>query len=306
MTPRPAPIAALEHAAVGAPVTRAGVSLFPVHLFQRLPAPVVTGVPDAVLVTEQEVESVPELTVTSSVDDPVLLVEGETVAGGLQERTLNVSVLVPPRARLAVPVSCVEAGRWGGERTFTGTSGHTSRRVRRAKAATVGRTVRRTGEKRSDQHAVWSSVDVELSRLGVTSATRNFADSQAVFDEWESLAACCDELTAGGPLPGQCGVVVSHGSRVVSAEVLAEPGLLVAQWPHLVRAALLDAPTSVRGRPSAGRALRFLRRLAAGRSVEVDGVGLGRERHVETDRLVGQVLSWEGVVVHASAFALAA
>ena len=40
---------------------------------------------------------------------PVLLVEGETLVG--VRRPLDVSVLVD-RATLAVPVSCVEAGRW--------------------------------------------------------------------------------------------------------------------------------------------------------------------------------------------------
>lgn len=304
--PVPPALEALVHAAVGAPITRLGVSLFPVHLFQPLPTPVVTGVPGAVEITEADAESVPTLAVTSLVDDPVLLVEGETLAGGLQQRTLNVSVLVPPRSRLDVPVSCVEASRWGGSRDFEGVSGQTSRRVRRAKAASVSRSVRETGQKRSDQMAVWASVDHELDRLGVDSPTRNFAASDELFADSGRLADTLDELVGLGPLPGQCGVVVAHGSRVVAAEVYANRDLLAAQWQNLVRAALLDAPDRPSGRPSAGRALRFLRRLATGDGVETAGVGLGRERHVEAKRLVGQVLSLDDALVHASAFALAA
>ena len=52
--------------------------------------------------------------------------------------------------------------------------------------------------------------------------------------------------------------------------------------------------------------MRFLARLGTGRAVVADGVGLGRERHVRTTRLVGQVLTLDDAVVHASAFALAA
>ena len=296
----------LEHAAVGAPITRVGVSLFPVHLFQPLAVPVVTGTPGAVEVAEAESESVPTLTVTSTIDDPFLLVEGETVAGGLQHRTLNVSVLVPPRARLDIPVSCVEAGRWGGSRAFTGTSGQTSRRVRRAKSAGVAQSLRQTGSKHSDQGAVWDTVDFELDRMGVSSSTRNFADSDAVFAQHDRLARAADELIARGPLPGQCGVVMSHGSRVVAAEVLAGADLLAAQWAQIVRAALLDAPGQVAGRPSASKALRFLRRLATGDATRADGVGLGIEHHVRTRRLVGQVLTWDDTLVHAAGFALAA
>lgn len=308
MTPPPLlpPLAALEHAAVGAPVTRAGVSLFPVYLFQPLPTGVVSGRPGTVEIAEAEEASVPTLVATSLADEPVLLAEGETVAGGRQQRTLNVSVLLPPRARVEIPVSCVEAGRWGGGQQFTGTSGHTSRRVRRAKSATVARNLRRTGHKASDQGLVWRSVDFELDRLGVQSDSRNYADAEAVYDRHAGLAEALDDLVAMGPLPHQRGIVVAHGSRVVAGEVFATPELLADRWQFLARAALLDQPHELRGRPSASRALRFLRRLASGRGVEAPGVGLGVERHVETSRLVGQVLTLDDAVVHASAFALAA
>ncbi len=310
----PDPIAVLEHAAIGAPITRAGVSLFPIYLFQPLTVPVVTALPGAIEIAEADDESVPTLTVTSAIDDPFLLLEGETVAGGLQQRTLNVSVLVPPRQRLDIPVSCVEAGRWGGARDFAGTSGHVSRRVRRAKSASVAENLRRTGHKQSDQISVWESVGYELDRLDVTSPTANFADADELFsaaagedpDDHVLLARAADELRARGPLPGQCGVVVAHGSRVVALELLATPELLAAQWPAMTRAHLLDAPAQVSGRPSASKALRFVRRLAHGDATEAAGVGLGTERHIRSSRLVGQLLTWDGAVVHASAFALAA
>ena len=310
----PAPIAVLEHAAVGAPITRAGVSLFPVYLFAPLSRPVVTGTPEALEIAEADAESVPTLTVTSVIDDPFLLVEGETVAGGLQQRTLNVSVLVPPRQRLDIPVSCVEAGRWGGARTFSGSSGHVSRRVRRAKSATVAENVRRTGHKRSDQGVVWDTVGFELDRLDVASATSNFAAADDLLDagsgagrsDHARMAGAAQDLVARGPLPGQCGVVVAHGARVVATEVFATPDLLAGQWTAMARAHMLDAPRHVAGRPSASTALRFLRRLATGDAIEADGVGLGVERHVRTRRLVGQVLTWDDAVVHATAFALAA
>jgi hypothetical protein len=150
-TSTPNPITVLDHAAIGAPITRAGISLFPAYLFQPLTVPVVTGRADAIQIAEADDESVPTLSVTSLIDDPFLVLEGETVAGALQQRTLNVSVLVPPRQRLDIPVSCVQAGRWGGARTFSGSSDQVSRRVRRVKSATVAANLRRSGHKRSDQ-----------------------------------------------------------------------------------------------------------------------------------------------------------
>lgn len=301
-----APLAVLEHASVGAPVTRLGVSLFPVYTTQPTGPAVLLGEPDAVRIDEAEAASVPCVGVTSLADDPVLLVEGDVLAGGLQQRTLNVSVLIPPRASLEVPVSCVEAGRWGGSRSFSGVSGQASRRVRRAKHEGVQRNLRADGTRYSDQGAVWESVDAELERLERVAPTRNLSDSDAVFNERKDLTAALEHLTTLGPLPGQCGVAVAHGSSVVAGEVFATPELLAARWSTIVRAALLDAPAEVRGQPSASRALRLLRRTASGSATEAVGVGLGRERHVRTRGVVGQVLTWENLVVHASTFALAA
>src|SRR3954447_21397409 len=60
--------------------------------------------------------SVNDLIVTNPTGLPVLLFEGEEVLGAQQNRTFDVSVLIPEHSTLQVPVSCVEAGRWDGAR----------------------------------------------------------------------------------------------------------------------------------------------------------------------------------------------
>jgi hypothetical protein len=60
--------------------------------------------------------SVNDLSVINPLDVGVLLYDGEEVLGAQQNRTFDVSVLVPARAKLDVAVSCVEHGRWDGSR----------------------------------------------------------------------------------------------------------------------------------------------------------------------------------------------
>ena len=177
--------------------------------------------------------------------------------------------------------------------------------MRRVKNATVAESVRTSGAKFSDQGAVWNSIDIELDTLAVDSRTRAFHDAEIALER-DDRAAILAELVEAGPLPGQCGIVFGHGGRIVSAEIFATHELLVANWEGLVRAALLDSPVAVEGRPSVSRALRFVNRLATGTATRSPGVGLGEETHVRTSRLVGQALLFEGSLVHASAFALAA
>ena len=56
--------------------------------------------------------SVPEILFENSDDVPVLLLDGQELIGAKQHRILNLTILVPARSTLAIPVSCVEGGRW--------------------------------------------------------------------------------------------------------------------------------------------------------------------------------------------------
>jgi hypothetical protein len=281
------------------------VSLFPIYIHGGGGIDIGAR-PSDVQITEQGSAEVPTITVTNSGQRPALLVEGETVTGGQQNRVLNVSVLVPGGATINVPVSCVEDGRWNGRSAFERGRTFAPRRVRRVKNMTVSDSVRRGGTKSSDQGAVWNSIDYELDRLKVDSSTRAMQASELLFEADNSLANAAQELAGIGPLPGQCGIVLGHGKRIVAAEIFATPELLAANWEALIRAALLDAPERIEGSPSVSRALRFVTRIGTARGTRSPGVGLGEELHLETTRMVGQALVLDGAVVHASAFALAA
>ncbi|MEX1218345.1 MAG: DUF6569 family protein [Acidimicrobiales bacterium] len=295
----------LERASVGRPITRGGVSLYPVYVHGGAGIDIAVR-PEGVQITEQGSAEVPTITVTNPGPQPTLLVEGETVTGGQQNRVLNVSVLVPAGATINVPVSCVESGRWNGNSAFERGRTFAPRRVRRVKSATVSESVRHGGSKNSDQGAVWSTIDFELGRLHVDSSTRSIHASERLLETDNSLAIAAQELVSVGPLPGQCGIVLGHGKRIVAAEIFATPELLAANWEALIRAALLDAPNHVEGQPSVSRALRFVTRIGTARGTRSAGVGLGEELHMQTTKMVGQALTLNGVIVHASAFALAA
>lgn len=50
------------------------------------------------------------------------------------------------------------------------------------------------------------------------------------------------------------------------------------------------------------RALRFLRRVAQAPVSGTDGVGLGEEVHLDTDRVTGSGIRWDGRLRHLAAF----
>jgi len=68
--------------------------------------------------------SVPELMVVNRSDTPVLLVDGEELAGAKQNRVLNTSILIKEKSETKIPVSCTEQGRWAYSSNFFSESGH--------------------------------------------------------------------------------------------------------------------------------------------------------------------------------------
>jgi len=63
-------------------------------------------------IREREDEDVNNLMISNRADKPVFLLAGEVILGGKQDRIIGANTVIPARTQLAVPVFCVEHGRW--------------------------------------------------------------------------------------------------------------------------------------------------------------------------------------------------
>ncbi len=295
-------IPTLDTLSIGWPITRQGVSFFPVYLADnKLPA-ITTGEASRLEVDELDEPSVQELRVRNPGDKPVLVVEGEHFLGNKQNRSVNVTVLVPSLGDLKIPVSCLEQGRWGRPQASRRDEAFTAAGVRAEKNEGVSRSMRRSGSREGDQDAVWGEVDAMLSRESVQSPTAAAADvKRASHRRKPSRDAAVRDLVDRGPLPGQCGIVVVHGSWVISMDLFGAPHLLAAHWGALIRSHLLESPDA-KGNPSATRVHDVVRRFAFAPARQAQGVGLGVEHRFTDDRLTGHALTLNGAMVHAAFF----
>jgi len=296
----------LEHASIGFPIVRRGITFFPLYLHQPDVRISAGGAVD-LEISERPDTEVPSLLVRNRAPQPVLLVEGETVLGGWQNRMVNTTIVVPAASEIDIPVTCVEQGRWHGSERFDRHRRLAPRRVRRTKLSGVVEDAARGGGRRADQGAVWHAVHSEMSaRMAHNDTGDMLAMEEEVLRRDDLLRREIDELISRGPLPGQNGVVISRGSRVLSVEIFGSTELLAANWEGVVRSAMLDADGRRHRPASASQALRFVRRVMRADAVRSPGLGLGDEHHIRTERFVAQALLLDDLVVHASAFALAA
>jgi len=292
---------------IGPPVTRGALALVPL----LRPGPRVAGGylpgPDAfgsgaIRVAERgDGAVVPELEVSVIGPHPVLLIEGEAILGAQQNRVLNVSVVLGAETGDVVPVSCVEAGRWGRAEATRRSSRHSPAALRRVKTRSVAEAARRTGTRHSDQGAVWDEVDELLHTHHAASP------SSALEDVYASVAPRLDEALVGiEPADEQVGVVALAAGRVVALDLFDDPTTLRSYWDQLVGGYALDALAADHAAADAevlvAEVERFLAAVAAATVDRSPGAGEGTDLVLDGDAVVGLGVEWHEVVRHLAVF----
>ena len=177
--------------------------------------------------------SVNNLMVTNKSDKPLLILGGEVVLGGQQDRILGGDTIVPAHEHMQVQVFCVEHGRWSGNRQFDAAQGMADTKIRvRAKY-------------RADQSQVWAEVAKKNSMHGAAPSTgtyRNLATGDEGRKTLEPFRAA-----VGGALGKLAdkdkvvGVVAAVNGRVTSVELFAKPELFAAYRDKLLDSIYMGA-----------------------------------------------------------------
>lgn len=227
---------------VGDPICHEGLAVFP--LFAEPSRGVDYDLSDEAInkgnVTVEEVSeagSVPDLAVENSGDLLVLFLEGEELVGAKQNRILNTSVLIAAHTKSRIPVSCVEAGRWGYKSRHFGSGGtHSPSTLRRVLKASVSKSVRENRGHRSDQGEVWEEVARQQSALGASSGT------SAMSDTFEAHRKRLDEFRENlNYIENAVGAAVAVGGKVVAIDLFDKPTTCGRVWNRLLSGAILDA-----------------------------------------------------------------
>jgi hypothetical protein len=212
---------------------------------------------------------------------PLILLAGEVVSGGKQDRIIGKDRIVPIGAQpLPLDVFCVEHGRW------TGASNEFS-----AAKTMVHPSVREEAAVEQNQQQVWAAVRGEADAVGGGSPTAVPAAPPALTRQalagaiasagtqsyqmiyksspiGISVETFAEEISrrfegATSGLKGErvVGVVVAFGDEVAWSDIFASSELFNAYWPKLLRSYVVEAMTrpAVRETASLDDARDFLR-----------------------------------------------
>jgi hypothetical protein len=223
---------------------------------------------------------------------PLVLLAGEIVTGGKQDRIIAKDRLVPAESDpVDLSVFCVEPGRWQAA----------SARFK-APAAMVQPSVRSKAMAEKDQREVWtqvaSSKQAATSSLSLTAQaslarTSSYAElvqNPEVRERLDRVAAPVEEeyRSVIGQLRDRnaVGVVVAVNGEIIWADIFASTSLLEKYWPKLIHSYAAEALTTDEGKPkSADRkaAQEFLDQRTGRREIVENEPGLYRHSEVAGD-----------------------
>jgi hypothetical protein len=256
----------------------------------------------SVEVREKPSATVPELWLVNHSEHMVLVLGGEEVVGGKQNRMVNASCLIAPRSELALPVTCVEHGRWHHQSASFGAGEAVYHSLRKETSLQVKQGLRATSRPLADQGAVWDEIADRSRALQIHSPTMAM---HALYEQRTGRLA--DYEQAFPVVEGAVGVAVTLGSQLAGADLFDQPATAARLWARLVRSYALDALDAPAGNGcDKGQVAGFLARLASARTEVYPSLGVGQDVRLGGAGVEGAALVYEDVVVHLSAFPAAA
>jgi len=243
--------------------------------------------------------SVPQLLVRNLGAQDILILEGETVIGGKQNRAVNSTFIIPAGGEIVVPVSCVEAGRWRyASNKFSSGDSVLYSSLRAESHRAVSRNLHSNRGYGSNQSGVWSNIAAKQMRMAVDSPTGAMADiersafsPEAESDLFEAIR--CQE--------NQVGFLAFIGGGFAGGDIFGSSELFEKQYRKIIKGYHLDALDSGVRFPEIP-AEEIMAEIAGSDEVKFAALGRGDENRFETANLTGSWKSFDGRFANLTVF----
>ena len=198
--------------------------------------------------------SVNNLMIENNSKDTIIIITGDVIKGGKQDRIVNQDiVLIPSSGKKNVSVYCVEAGRWS-------SSSRNVTQVARNSAASSSPaefkeyynkgsvSLRKVVEKEKDQSKVWSKVDDLNASNKTNTATKTYTAMTQSTDFTKKLNQYITFFKSKFDKDSSVvGVVIITGDKVIGCDMFATHDLFIKQYESLLHSYATEAIVS--GKP---------------------------------------------------------
>ena len=274
--------------------------------------------------TEFTGDQVNRLVLVNNSSLPLILLAGEIVTGGKQDRVIGKDRIVLPQSEpIDLSVFCIEPGRWVGESSQFGAPG------KMGKSFMVQPAVRREAMAAQNQSKVWDAVGTAINSMtaaaapGLAEAPPAATTSYAKEMQSTSVENAVDKTAS--PLIGSgeslreklgqehaVGVVVAVRGKIIWADLFADTAMLEKYWTKLIRSYAAEAVTDQQrddSEPTLADAEHFLELASTGHETSEGETGIYRYSEIRAGGVDSFVLQAQlpdtGFNVHISKILLA-
>ncbi len=190
-------------------------------------------------ISELESESVNQVNIESSHENPLLVLSGIVFEGGRQTRSPTRPFIINRGTKKTIPVNCIEQNRWSyspeakvsdDEKEFKLSKKHVNRRTKSALAM---------------QSSTWGSISTMRETAGISadeavSSNQMEIETIAFEKNHEKVENIKGEISSAFNLNNQRGIAILEDDKFVSLEVFDKPELWEKIWENLLESNLFD------------------------------------------------------------------
>lgn len=208
---------------------------------------------------------------------PLILLDGEEIAGSLQNRIVAQTMIIPPKSEMEIPVNCSEKGRNEYKSEFQYSDYIANSNTRRKKAYNKNNPL---------QEVVWNSIDDLETDKNTSSKTKALRDSYLKHFKMEN---------------NQIGVICIVENKV-GIEIFNNHSLYEKYDEMLLRSYIIDSSSSEKINISDNELENILASINEDSFIKKEAIGLGKYYKISNSYGNGQILIYKNDMVHASFF----
>lgn len=218
---------------------------------------------------------------------PLILLDGEEIAGSLQNRIISQTMIIAPKSEIKIPVNCSEKGRNTYKSEFHYSNYMANSNTRRKKVY---------NKKKLRQNVVWSSID-DLEKDKNTCSKTN-----ALRDSYEKNKYDIDSYLKHFKMENnQIGVICIVENKV-GLEIFNNHSLYEKYNEMLLRSYIIDSSNKEKINISNKELENILDSINDDSFIKKEAVGLGKYYKISNSYGNGHILIYENNMVHANFF----
>lgn len=246
---------------------------------------------DLVKVRECETSTVNTLIVENNSVTPLLLIDGEEIVGGDQNRIVNGTILIAPQSEMMIPVNCTEHGRWRYEGKFRHSDVIATSKTRFASMFA-------TRSDASAQQAVWRSIDT------LEEANDFHSPTQAMAESYENKKSDLNHSVGAFKIKkGQTGVLIIVDGEIKGFDLFLNSDVYSQYHEKILKSYLID--TDINDSVFAiniDEAKNLMANALEGEFSEGESIGLEKRFEIKSDDGLGTLYSYDDEMIHATFF----